>query len=197
MKTEGEARSFQHLPRDLATVNEWQNHVWSLLLHKSNENTAKMEKIITHFILQPYHSLQLFTCLWHQYLCNNKGIKHDFLCINICCAQRQMLKPEPECEGFNTCRGAQQMLMYQKSMFDHYYCIKTLCRSKTLEKMLWKFFFSCNYNGVERHVTCERFEKAASRAKTKFYPGITKLCWLLCTLLMMTSVFVMARNTYS
>ena len=52
---------FQHLPRDLMNVNEWQNHVWSLLLHKSNKNTAKMEKIIAHFILQPYHSLALFT----------------------------------------------------------------------------------------------------------------------------------------
>ena len=61
LKTECEVRGFQHLPRDLANVNEWQNHVWLLLLHKSNENTAKMEKIIAHFILQPYNSLALFT----------------------------------------------------------------------------------------------------------------------------------------
>ena len=33
------------------------------------------------------------------------------------------------------------MLMYQKSMFDRYYCIKTFSRSKTLEKMLQKVFF--------------------------------------------------------
>ena len=32
------------------------------------------------------------------------------------------------------------MLMYQKSRFDHYYCIKTISRSKTLEKM-HRFFF--------------------------------------------------------
>ena len=63
LKTEGEARGFQYLPRDLANVSEWQNHGWSLLLYKSNENTAKMEKIIAHFILQPYHSLALFTYL--------------------------------------------------------------------------------------------------------------------------------------
>ena len=61
LKTEGEVRGFQHLPRDLANVNEWLNHVWLLLLHKSSENTAKMEKIIAHFILQPYLSLALFT----------------------------------------------------------------------------------------------------------------------------------------
>ena len=61
LKTEGEARGFQHLPGNLANVNEWQNHVWSLLLHKSTENTPKVEKIVAHFILQPYHSLALFT----------------------------------------------------------------------------------------------------------------------------------------
>ena len=27
---------------------------------------------------------------------NNIGIKHDFLCINICWALREVLKPEPE-----------------------------------------------------------------------------------------------------
>ena len=74
------------------------------------------------------------------------------------------------------------MLMYQKSMFDRYYCIKHIFRSKTLEKLLQKVLFTCTYNGAEKHVTCERFENAASRAKTS----------LLCTLLMMTSVFMTA-----
>ena len=55
LKTEGEARNFQHLSRDLANVNEWQNHVWSLLLHKFKENTPKIEKMFAQFILQPYH----------------------------------------------------------------------------------------------------------------------------------------------
>ena len=30
----------------------------------------------------------------------NIGIKHGFLCINICWAPREMLKPEPERRGF-------------------------------------------------------------------------------------------------
>ena len=55
LKTEGKVRGFQHLPRDLANVNEWQNHVGSLLLHKFNHNTSKIEKMFAHFILQPYH----------------------------------------------------------------------------------------------------------------------------------------------
>ena len=48
LKTED---SFQHLPRDLANVNERQNHVWSLILHKFKENTPKIEKMFAHFIL--------------------------------------------------------------------------------------------------------------------------------------------------
>ena len=39
---EGEAAGFQHLPRDLVNVNEWQIHVWLLLLHKFNDNTPKI-----------------------------------------------------------------------------------------------------------------------------------------------------------
>ena len=40
---------FQHLPRDLANDNEWQSHVWSLLLYKFQENTPKIEKMFAHF----------------------------------------------------------------------------------------------------------------------------------------------------
>ena len=61
------------------------------------------------------------------------------------------------------------MLMYQESMFDRCYCIKHFFfffRSETLEKLLQKVLFTCTYNGAEKHVTCERFENAASRAKT-------------------------------
>ena len=35
LKTEAGGRGFQHLPRDLATVNALKNHVRSLLLHKN------------------------------------------------------------------------------------------------------------------------------------------------------------------
>ena len=50
--------------------------------------------------------------------------------------------------------------MYQKSMLEHFF------HSKTLEKLLQKVLFTCNYNGTEKHVTCECFENATSRAKT-------------------------------
>ena len=47
LKTEGGcALGFQHLPRDLANVNEWQNYVWSLLLHKFKETQRKLRKCL-------------------------------------------------------------------------------------------------------------------------------------------------------
>ena len=36
----------------------------------------------------------------HELYPANIGIKHDFLCINICLAPREMLRPEPERRGF-------------------------------------------------------------------------------------------------
>ena len=57
------------------------------------------------------------------------------------------------------------MLLYQKSMFGRNYCIKRFFLSKALEKLLQKVFVTCTYNGAEKHVTCEHFENAASRAK--------------------------------
>ena len=35
LKTEAGGRGFQHLPRDLANVDDSKNHVRSLLLHKN------------------------------------------------------------------------------------------------------------------------------------------------------------------
>ena len=40
----------------------------------------------------------------------NIGIKHDFLCINICFAMRVVLKHKPERRQFQQPLGAQQML---------------------------------------------------------------------------------------
>ena len=43
--------------------------------------------------------------------------------------------------GFNTARGAQEMLVYQRSVFDPYYCIKTFLKLILLRKCFQKFFF--------------------------------------------------------
>ena len=57
------------------------------------------------------------------------------------------------------------MLMYQKSIFDRYYCISTFCRSKTLEKLLRKVFFPVPIMARKAR-SSDCFENAASRAKT-------------------------------
>ena len=58
------------------------------------------------------------------------------------------------------------MLVYQKTMFDHYYCIKSFCQLKNLEKKLRKVFFFYYYNGAQKHEGFIGFENACSRAKT-------------------------------
>ena len=52
---------------------------------------------------------------------NNKGIKHDFLFINIRKVSREVLKNEGETRGFQPSRGTLRMLMNDKIMFDRYY----------------------------------------------------------------------------
>ena len=58
------------------------------------------------------------------------------------------------------------MLMYQKSMFGLYYCIKTINFLENLGEIASRNSCTCTYNGTEKHATCERFENAASGAKT-------------------------------
>ena len=62
-------------------------------------------------------------------------------------------------------KGAQQMLMYQKSMFDRYYCIKAFVFARKPE-FASKSLFTCTYYGTEKNVTCKRFGNPAFRAKT-------------------------------
>ena len=88
------------------------------------------------------------------------GIKHHFVCINICWDLREALKPEPE-RLHHFPRGQADVNVSENHI---HYCIKAFCHSKTLEEKLQKVHFSSTYNGAERHLTCERFEKATSRA---------------------------------
>ena len=76
------------------------------------------------------------------------------------------------------------MLMYQKSMLGCYYCIKHFFRLKTLEKLFQKVLFTCTYNGAENTLP-------ANVLKT-LLPGRRLMSSLLCTLMMMTSVFMSA-----
>ena len=80
------------------------------------------------------------------------------------------------------------MLVYQKTMFDRYYCIKSFYHLKTLEKRFEKFILYY-YNGVQKHEGFVGFENACSRAKT--FVILTPLNYsFLCKLLLITSIFV-------
>ena len=67
--------------------------------------------------------------LWHGscYI----GIKHGFLCINVCQVPREV---------FNISRGTWQTLMYWKTMFDRCYCIISPKCSVTLAKNVALYF---------------------------------------------------------
>ena len=63
------------------------------------------------------------------------------------------------------------MLVYQKTMFDRYYCIKSFCHLKTLEKRFKKIIFV-----AQKHEEFVGFENACSRAKT--YVILTSLNYI-------------------
>ena len=54
------------------------------------------------------------------------------------------------------------MLMYQNSMFDHYYCIGYILTRNCLKK----FIFHCMQNDADGRVTRRLFNNAAFRAYT-------------------------------
>ena len=76
------------------------------------------------------------------------------------------------------------MLMYQKSMFDPYYCIKAFFSLENFGEIASISSFTCTYNGVEKHVTCKCFENVTSRAKTNVVATVHPL--------MMKTVFMTA-----
>ena len=57
------------------------------------------------------------------------------------------------------------MLVYQKTMFDRYYCIRSFCHLKTFENALKSSFLYC-YNDAQKLEGFVGFEKACYRAKT-------------------------------
>ena len=66
--------------------------------------------------------------------------------------------------------------MYQKSILIATSAQKYVFRSKTLEKLFQKVLFSCTYNGAKKHITCERFENAASIAKNNIIATMHITC---------------------
>ena len=52
------------------------------------------------------------------------------------------------------------MLVYQKTMFDHYYCIKSLCRLKTLKNASKSYIFFITIMERKKHEGFVSFENA-------------------------------------
>ena len=78
------------------------------------------------------------------------------------------------------------MLMYQKIISDRYFCIKHSAMqqySKTFEKMLQKILLSSSYKAPKKHVTCQHFENATSRAINDNIILMSQNCLPLCMFL--------------
>ena len=72
----------------------------------------------------------------------NRGIKHDFLFINIRKVWREVLKTEGEARDFQPSQGTLQMLMNDKIMFDRYYCINSTKYCKNEENIGALYFIT-------------------------------------------------------
>ena len=80
------------------------------------------------------------------------------------------------------------MLVYQKTMFDRYYCIKSFCHLKTLENASFLYY----YNGAQKHEGFVGFQKSLFQSKDLRHYNVTKVRSFLCTFLLMTSIFATA-----
>ena len=79
------------------------------------------------------------------------------------------------------------LTMYQKTMFDRYYSIKTVCHLKTLEKTLQKVQF-CITIIARKTWRISRLWKCLFENIDLRHNFVTKLRSFLCTLLLMTSI---------
>ena len=81
------------------------------------------------------------------------------------------------------------MLGYQKTMFDRYYCIKTL---ENASKSSYLYY----YDGAQKHEGFMGFEKRLFQSNYLRHSSVTKLRSFLYTLLLMKSIFVTVNNAY-
>ena len=93
--------------------------------NKGADQSARMHRLVCAFVVRKLPKTG-FLSSRPKYILPFHLI-HDFLCIVICWALLVVLKPSLKCEGINSSGGTRQMLMYQKNMFDCYYCINSFC----------------------------------------------------------------------
>ena len=114
------------------------------------------------------------------------GIKHDFVCINICWAPREVLKPKPERRGFQQLpTGPADVNVSEKH-------VRSLLLHKNqffFARKLWRNCFRKFFLPVP--IMARKSTLPANVLKTPL-PGQRLMSSLLCTLLMMTSVLMTA-----
>ena len=101
----------------------------------------------------------------------NIGIKHGFSCINNRQVPREVLKTEAAV--FNTSLGTWRMLMYWKTMFDCYYCIKTenICYiSRNFFNYFVSPFHRCLANAISTNYARSRARQYTSRTAANLWP---------------------------
>ena len=95
-------------------------------------------------------------------------------------------------KGFNNPKGPSQCLCIRKNMFDHYYCMKSFCCLKTLEKTFRKFNYCGNYmyNDPQKHERYISFKFPVPRQRLTSLNYVNYFCMFL-----MMSIFVTSPKT--
>ena len=111
----------------------------------------------------------------------NIGIKHDFLCINICWAPREVLKPEPERRGFQHLpRGPADVNVSEKPVWSLLF--NFFFARKPWRNCFKKFFLPVPIMARKRTLLANVLRMPLS--------GQRLTSSLLCSLLLITSVFM-------
>ena len=132
------------------------------------------------FTRYPYHR-------FHRVISQINDYRDQTWCINICWAPREVLKPEPERQGFQHLTRGTADVNVSERMFDRYYCIKT--SSFFFAPKLWRNCFKTFSLPVP---IMTQISMLPANVLKMPLPGQRLMSSLLCTLLMMTSVFMTA-----
>ena len=74
--------------------------IWFILFYSLKQRSGKTFCFSSIMIFHSLNAMNTFQIDELSKVILNIGIKHGFLCINICWAPREMLQPEPERRGF-------------------------------------------------------------------------------------------------
>ena len=141
------------------------------------------------------NSFPICTLIWSPAHWYNIGIKHVFLCFNICCTSEG---------GVETWTWKARVLMTLRGLADvsvsenHVWSLllhKVILSFESFRKTLRKVYFCITIMDAKAR-RIRWFWKRLFQSKDLCHPNITKLRTFLCMLLLMTSIFVTAKNVF-